>query len=236
MLTAVTFVPTPPLLVPELANGASAQTRDLREACLSVVQLLAATSRSWTAIGVGAVDRQLDPSDYGSWRSFGVDVAVSLAPMPADRAHPVPAELPLPALIAGWLRQQVAPDADVHVQLYARDTTPSHCLEVGRQLGADPQSHALLVLGDGCTTLTEKAPGAFDARAGALQNRIDDALATADVAALAALDPELCEQLGVSGRVAWQVAAGAAGTGWRGQSWYAGAPFGVGYQVAAWQR
>lgn len=232
MLTAVAFVPTPPLLVPELAGAAAAETEDLRIACGHAVQLLAETAGSWTAIGTDRLDAVLSCDAHGSWSSFGADIRVALGPHSASGAD---AELPLPALIAGWLRGQQAPNAAIRLRLYGPHTPASRCRALGRALATDEPT-ALLVLGDGCTTLTEKAPGAFDARAAALQRRIDTALSGADGAALAALEAGLCAELGVSGRVAWQVAVAAAGEGWRGRSLYEGAPFGVGYQVATWQR
>lgn len=234
VLTAVAFVPTPPLLVPELAGAAAVPTRDLRDACARAVRVLAGTSRSWTAIGAHGTDIRLGPDAGGSWACFGADVGVSLGPH--LRVRPA-AELPLAALIAGWLRELVAPEAEVRLRLYAHDTAPARCLQQGQLLAADPQPRTLLVLGDGCTTLTQKAPGAFDGRAAAVQDQIDAALSTVDCAALGALDPALCRALGVSGRVPWQIAAGAVrGIGWRAHSLYRGAPFGVGYHVATWLR
>ncbi|MGZ4586712.1 MAG: hypothetical protein ACXVX9_02785, partial [Mycobacteriaceae bacterium] len=99
-----------------------------------------------------------------------------------------------------------------------------------------PENHALLVLGDGCTTLTEKAPGALDERAATVQDEIDHGLSTVDRSAIMGLDATLCSELGVSGRVPWQVAVSAVGDGWRARSLYCGAQFGVGYQVATWVR
>jgi len=230
VLTTVVFLPTPPLLVPELAGDAASATQDLRDACLRAVGTIVDHSHSWTAIGVHESALELGPEAAGSWRSFGVDVAVSLGPGSISAA-----ELPLPALVAGWLRGRAAPDASVSMQLYRSDTTPARCAELGCGLADDPLPQALLVLGDGCTTLSAKAPGAFDERAASLQGRIDDALSTVDFHALGALDPELCTALGVSGRVPWQIAAAAVGPGWHGSSLYCGAPYGVGYQVAVWR-
>ena len=230
MLTAVVFVPTPPLLVPELAGAAAAATQHLRDGCLQAVRVLAEQPCSWTAIAANVVDTHLGSDTAGSWQSFGVPVPVAFTPQGLGRTG---AELPLPALIAGWLRGRAAGDATIQMDLYAYDTSPTRCRELGRELAEGPRQ-GLLVLGDGCTTLSAKAPGAFDERAAGLQHRIDQALAEADLGALGRLDPQLCAELGVSGRVPWQIAA-AAGDEWRGHSVYAGAPYGVGYQVAVWQ-
>ena len=231
VLTTVVFVPTPPLLVPELAGAAAAATQQLRDACLQAVRVLAEQPCSWTAIAANAADMHLGPDTVGSWRSFGAHVPVAFSPEGLDRTG---TELPLPALIAAWLRGRAARDATIQMHLYADGTSPARCRELGRELPDGPCA-GLLVLGDGCTTLSEKAPGAFDVRAAGLQNRIDQALATADTRTLSRLDPQRCADLGVSGRVPWQIAA-AVGGDWQGHSMYAGAPYGVGYQVAVWQR
>ncbi|MEO9223163.1 MAG: hypothetical protein ABI251_15605 [Mycobacteriaceae bacterium] len=231
MLTTVVFVPTPPLLVPELAGAAAAATQQLRDACLQAIGVLAEQTRSWIAIAANAADTHLGPDTAGTWQPFGARVPVAFSPTGLGRTG---AELPLPALIAAWLRGRAARDATIQMDLYADDTPPARCRELGRELD-NGVFHGLLVLGDGCTTLSEKAPGAFDERAAGLQNRIDRALATADTRAIGELDAQRCVELGVSGRVPWQIAA-AVGGEWQGRSMYAGAPYGVGYQVAVWQR
>lgn len=233
MLTAVVFLPAPPLLVPELAGGAAPAMQDLRTACLDAVASLKDVAGPWTAVAAGGTAMRLDPRSAGSWASFGADVRVSLSP---DGGAPEDPQLPLPALILGWLRGRAAPAATIAVQLYPGTASPQECRELGLALAAEPSPAVLLAVGDGCTTLTEKAPGAFDPRATALQQQIDDALAAADTAALERLDPQLCDELGVSGRAPWQVAAAAAGPGWRGRSLHRSAPYGVGYHVAVWRR
>ncbi len=231
VLTTVVFVPTPPLLVPELAGAAAAAaTQLLRDGCLQAVRVLAEQPCSWTAIAANVADTHLGPDTAGSSRSFGAHVPVAFSPKGLDRTG---TELPLPALIAAWLRGHAARDATIQMDLYAYDTSPERCRELGREL-ADGPRQGLLVLGDGCTTLSAKAPGAFDERAAGLQSRIDQALANADTRTLGRLDAQLCADLGVSGRVPWQIAA-AVGGDWQGRSVYAGAPYGVGYQVAVWQ-
>lgn len=60
-------------------------------------------------------------------------------------------------------------------------------LDLRGRVDAAPGPVGLLVVGDGATTLTDKAPGAFDDRAEAVQHAIDDALGRADVDALASL-------------------------------------------------
>jgi hypothetical protein len=47
----------------------------------------------------------------------------------------------------------------------------------------------------------------------------------------------LAAELGSGGRVPWQVLAGVGGAdAWRSKLLYSGAPLGVGYHVAVWER
>jgi hypothetical protein len=63
------------------------------------------------------------------------------------------------------------------------------------------------------------------------------ALAAADPAALAALDPGQDGPLVIAGRAAWQVLAGAAGQeAFGAELRYRGVPFEVSYFVASWRR
>ncbi len=94
---------------------------------------------------------------------------------------------------------------------------------------------ALLVMGDGSACRTLKAPGYLDERAADFDARATEALGSADLDALAALDVALAHELKVAGRAPWQLLAGAArDAGLAGRLLYENAPYGVGYTVAAW--
>ncbi len=234
MLTTVAFVPTTPLLVPQLAGDARSETAPLRAAVSAAVAEL---GDRWSALGADTDDGWCGPESAGSFRGFGADVGVRLAPGTGGAPDPA---LPLAALVAGWLRGACAPQTSVRTELVARDASADRCAQLATTLRArwadDPVPSGLLVLGDGCTTLTSAAPGSFDARAPRLQDDLDAALGAADTAALAGLDPALCTELGVGARVAWQVAAAAVGAGWHGRLRHRSAPYGVGYTVAVWRR
>ena len=231
----VAVVPEPPLLVPELATGAAAETAALRAACRDVADKLAAASRSWIAVGADAGGRQTVSADArGSFVGFGADagaaVVVGLSP---DAAGPVDPALPLPLLIAGWLRCGLP--VTVRGELVAPDADPATCHALGAALAGEDA--ALLVVGDGAATHTEKAPGYLDERAGPFDDAVAAALAVADPGALAAIDPALGADLWASGRAPWQVLAGATdGAAWKGELLHSSRPFGVGYHVAVWQR
>ncbi|MBT0567904.1 hypothetical protein [Williamsia sp. CHRR-6] len=251
MLTALALVPGAPLLVPELSGPGADDTVGVREAVLEVGRRLARSADQWIAIGVGDVDRRADRSmttpaadcvtvdrPVGSFAGFGVDVVVSLTPdsqLEPDRA------MPTSMLIAAWLRGQVAASATVIGHTVRADLDPSAAQRIGSDIVAGLSgSWGVLVVADGSFGLTEKAPGGLIEGAVDEQGRIDAAVATADVATLAALDPVRCAQMGVGGRAALQVAAamwsarGAHASDPNAESLYCAAPFGVGYQVAWW--
>jgi hypothetical protein len=226
----VVVLPEPPLLIPELATGAIAETAALRAACREGARRLGAAAGTWIAVGADAGGRRTVSADTrGSFIGFGVDVVVGLAP---DAAGPVDPVLPLPLLVAGWARGGL--DVRVRGELVAPDADQATCIALGAAL-ADEDA-GLLVIGDGAAKHGEKAPGYRDERAGAFDQAVAAALRDADAGALAALDPDLATHLWASGRAPWQVLAGAArGRSWRGELLHSSMPFGVAYHVAVWE-
>jgi len=142
-------------------------------------------------------------------------------------------ELPLCALIAGWVRGQVAPDAVVEVRAYADDLDDDAAVQCGRRLRAEIDETAdqigVLVVADGANTLTAPAPGGYDPESIPVQEALDDALAHGDASALTRLPDSIV------GRVAYQVLAGLVEQGPRSaKELYRGAPYGVGYFAGVW--
>ncbi|OBG61376.1 MULTISPECIES: hypothetical protein [unclassified Mycobacterium] len=228
MLSGIAIVPSAPLLVPELAGGAAAEVTDLVAAVLAAAALLPAR---WIVIGTGARDEAWGRDAAGTFAGFGVDVRVGLSPR-ADTA--APADLPVAALLAGWVRGQARPDATAEARIYRTDHDAEAALAEGRALRAEVDRSAepigVLVVADGANTLTPSAPGGYDPANADAQLALDDALATGDVAALARLPRQIL------GRVAFQVLAGLAEPGPRSaKELYRGAPYGVGYFAGAWQ-
>lgn len=222
MISHVAVVPQPPLLVPELSPGCAA---GLRAACLTAVSRL---DQAWLAVGVHDEDLSIEPESAGTFRGYGVDVPVSLSTKRVPSA-----DLPLPALVAGWLRERAGADS-VRLRLISRLTAPAECERIGKELADSPET-SLLVLADGSNRHGPRSPGSEDARAPGFDADIAEALRSADVQALLALDTRLSDELGAGGRVPWQVLAGL-GPGWRAELLYSDAPFGVGYHVAVWER
>lgn len=205
---------------------------------MTAARRLADVSDEWVAIAAdpsGPVT--VPPGTRGSFAGYGVDVSVSLD-RDRDRA-PADPRLALPALVAGWLREQ-AGARRVTVRLVGPDLPTADCRQEGARLAGELAGRApvgLLVLGDGSNRHTDRAPARPDDRAGPFDAAVTAALAAADPDALLALDAGLAAELGAAGRAAWQVLAGAAlavGGRWTGEVLYDDQPFGVAYHVAVW--
>jgi hypothetical protein len=226
VLSAIAIVPSAPVLVPELASGAAAELVELREAVFDAAAVL---PDRWVAVGVGPVDAVIGPGAAGTFAGYGVDVPIVLAPAGAG----VPTELPLCALITGWVRGRVNPRARAEVRVFAGDHRVEAAVARGRALRAELDESAdavgLLVVADGAHTLIPSAPGGYDPDSVIVQASLDDALNRADVAALLALPR------GVVGRVAYQVLAGLIEPApASARELYRGAPYGVGYFAGVW--
>lgn len=234
-------VPQPPLLIPELAAGAAADSAPLRTACLEAAGALAEVSTRWVALGADGHRRlTVPPSASGTFRGFGVEVPVALSPHAAGPPDP---DLPLPMLVAGWLRGQVGGGLEVRGEVVPVDLATAGCRRIGSGLAADlavtDDQVGLLVVGDGAASHTERAPGYLDERAGPFDEQVAAALAAANPDGLLALDPLLAAELQAVGRAPWQLLAAvalAAGGSWRGELTYSAAPHGVAYHVALWTR
>lgn len=238
---SVALVPHPPLLVPELVGYAAAETAPLRDACEAATKrLVAAGARVWVAVAAdGSGPRRVPPPATGTFAGYGVDVPVALAPNEPIAAEAIGPGMPLPMLVAGWLRGRVAPEVTVHGEVLAPSTPAADCAALGQELVDGLTGPVgLLVLGDGSCRHPAPGAGRVDERAAPFDAGVRNALADADTAALLAMDERLAGELGVTGRPAWQLLAGAVertGARWHGELLYSAAPYGVGYHVAVWE-
>ncbi|MFF3998141.1 class III extradiol dioxygenase subunit B-like domain-containing protein [Streptomyces cyaneofuscatus] len=236
MLVAAAVCPCPPLLVPEVAAGAVPELDPARAACLDAVGVLAA-SRPDLLVVVGPADARTATAypagGHGSFRGFGVALDVTLgAPDPAAQGPALADSLAVGAWLLDRARWAGAPVEGLAVD---GRSPAAECARAGQELAARAGRVALLVMGDGSACRTLKAPGYLDERAEAFDARATEALASADLAALDALDETLAYELQAAGRAPWQLLSGAArGAGLGGRLLYEDAPYGVGYTVAAW--
>jgi hypothetical protein len=232
VLSTIAIVPSAPVMVPELASSAAVELADLRAAVLAAA---ASLPPRWIAIGVGPADEVIGPQRAGTFAGYGVHLPVALAPgagahgrRPSDDAG----ELPLCALVTGWLRGVANPQARAEVRVFSDDLGGDAALADGQRLRTEVDQAGepigVLVVADGFHTLTPPAPGGYDPASIPMQADLDAALATGDTAALEHLPRA------VVGRVAYQVLAGLVGKPRSAKELYRGAPYGVGYFAGIW--
>lgn len=225
MLAAAALVPTPPLLVPEIAGGSAGADEPLRRACRRAIErLLAADVDELVVLGSAATDGPVQGA--WDWRGFGV----------ASPPSPALSRLPLPLAIGAWLLDCCAPGgAPRRYHGVSTARSPAACAALGRELVAGPGRVGLLVCGDGSACRSEKAPGHLDPSAQPWDDAALTALSAADAAGLLALDPVSATRLQAAGRAPWQVLAGAAGqASFAARIDWAGAPYGVMYVAGSW--
>lgn len=235
MLIAAAVCPHPPLLIPE-ATGApgagQAELQRLRAACHQAVAALMGDGPDLIVVvgGDPATGRTAEcpPETPGRLHDYGV-------PFSTGEDHGLPS-LPLSLTIGKWLLGEHAPARAAWWGI-AWDAPPAECLLLGEKLATLAPRVALLAMGDGPARRARAAPHAADAEADRYDSQVAAALAAADSAALAALDPRADRPLDIAGRAAWQVLAGAAGQDtFDAELRYRGTPFEVSYVVASWRR
>ncbi|MBS2964026.1 hypothetical protein KGA66_13295 [Actinocrinis puniceicyclus] len=233
MLVAAAVCPQTPLLVPQIAGNAAGELADVRSAALDAVARLCGERTDLLIVlapteGSGARRTGLT----GSLRRFGVDYSVG--------GHDGATEPCCGLLIGRWMLERTFPAAVPAHEGWevGEQTEPGECARLGRMLGERAARVALLIMGDGSARRTPKAPGYFDERAEPFDDAVARALADADAAALAAVDPTAARTLMVAGRAPWQALAGAAmaasSRAWHGELLSYRAPYGVGYFTALW--
>lgn len=225
MITGVAFCPHPPVLVPDVAQGAAGELAGLRVAARTAIRRVAGPGLRLAVLGSGPVTRHYGPTARGSLAPFGVDLEV---PLGSD--EPGPVQLPLSLTLGAWLlRDALGPNTGAVGAAVGPAAVHPAADEIA--LAAD----VLLVMGDGTARRAPSAPGYFDERAAATDAAVAAALRAGDPAGLV-LDPGPAGELLVAGAPAWATAAGLLdrGRGWDAELLYDAAPYGVGYFVAAW--
>ena len=91
----------------------------------------------------------LSSGGVGTLAGFGVDLLVRLSP----QASAQPGDLPLCALIAGWIRAQAQPDARTEVRVYAESHDTQTAVALGRRLRGEidamDRPTGVLIVADG---------------------------------------------------------------------------------------
>lgn len=234
MIVSVAFCPHPPLLVPELAQGAAPDLEDLRAAAdAAIARVLSAGPSRVLLIGAGDRSQLHSPLARGTLAGYGLDREYHLGSPSCGGAL----ELPLSLTIGAWLLARTAGPRSGALGLavgpdYRRSRAAA---DVIGAVEAEPIG--LIVMGDGSARRTAAAPGYVDERAIGFDDSIEAALAAGDADALADVDLAVAAQLLCAGAPAWAAAGDLlAGTDWAATLRWAGAPYGVGYAVADWVR
>ncbi|MFK4089894.1 class III extradiol dioxygenase subunit B-like domain-containing protein [Kribbella sp. NPDC020789] len=222
-VVAAAVCPHPPLLVPEVATGAADDLDELRAACRTAIDKLATADRV-LVVGSAATGATYDGSAGGGFGAYGA---------PAVRFGSGEVVLPLSLAVGGWLLEQSAAGQVARTyRAVAVDAVPADCLQLGKELAHSNDQIGLLVMGDGAPRRSEHSPVHLHPRAEIFDATVAQAFASADADVLAALDPDLANELQAAGRAPWQVLAGALGN-LQGELLYDAAPYGVGYFVAS---
>jgi hypothetical protein len=224
VIAAVAFCPHPPVLLPDVAQGAAPELDELRAACRAAVKRIAEPGAPIVAIGAGERAQRHAASARGSLARYGVSLTV---PLGSDAPGPV--ELPLSLTVGAWLlREALGPDCGAVGRTVSRTDpdTPDVC----------SGAVALLVMGDGSARRSTSAPGYLDERAVVFDAAVAGALRSGDPGALR-VDVALGAELLAAGAPVWHAVAGLLEPfAWDAELLYDDAPYGVGYFVAAWTR
>ena len=219
---SVAFCPCPPLLLPEVAGRAAADTAPLRAACAAAVDALLAPGPGVVVLVAPGAEGRYGPGDGGDLRGHGVDVEVALA----GGVRPGGRRTPLGLTVGAWLLD-AAGHAGTRVGVGPADLAAT--------VAGLPGPVGVLAMGDGSARRSVKAPGHLDDAAAPFDAAVAAALAAGDPGALAALDPAEGEWLMAAGVPVWRaVGALLAGREVRARLLADEAPFGVGYLVASW--
>ena len=234
MITACAFVPSTPLLIPEVASGAASELEDLRRAAIDAVGRAVGSADRVVIIGAGAETR-LFIDAVGTMAGFGVPVTVAVRPHgEAISAEPTN-QLGVAATLGVWLLDQTTHSGSRSVLEIAIDENQKRIDEIAAEISSSSDSIALVVVADGSAARTEKAPGYLHPDAIAFDVLVEAALTTGDAQALAALDQAQAQAVISSGWPAWHVAGLAmASHDVKASFDRFDATYGVGYFVATW--
>lgn len=231
MIVAAAFLPNPPLIVPVVASGASAELEPVRDACRTALRRVHESGAARLAmLGSGDTSALHSPVARGSLAGYGVSLDVHLGSPACGGA----VELPLSLTVGAWLvADALGPNTGTIGFSVGPDFTASRAAVELLAL-AESEDLGLIVMGDGSARRSTSAPGYLDPRAEPYDAAVEAALREGDIEALAALDAHEGAELLVSGIPAWQAAAGVLSGGYDAELLYADAPYGVAYFAAAW--
>lgn len=219
------------MLVPDVTTGAAPDLEDLRAACSAAIERIALPGRQIVVLGAGPQSLSHSPLARGTLAGHGVPVQANLGSPACGGA----VELPLSLTVGAWLLGRVVGPDSGAVGFSVGPDFRASAAAVDLLRSAEEHDVALLVMGDGSARRSLAAPGYLDERAESFDAQVAAALRTGNAAALESLDADLGGALLAAGVPAWRVAGGLLdGGSYDSELLYDGAPYGVGYLVAAW--
>ena len=191
---------------------------------------------------------EFDAAGPVSFGSFGRDVRV---PALVEGGH-TDCELPTPLMVVRHLASRDVAAHPGHASLWASarwiTTSGADATALGGQLRENGTRVGLILVADGAACHGPKAPRAEDPRAQAYDDDVCAALASGQPDRLAQINADLGDELGATGPQVWPVLLAASASAsvdeqhevrtdrWVGEVLWSGAPYGVGWTVAAWRR
>lgn len=233
MLIAATVCPSPPLLVAGVGSDHDHRLEQLRAACWSGLDSLRFGSPQLLVL-VAADDATVeDLAGRGSLEEYGVPREVSL-PGHED-AHG--SGLPLSLSVGAWLLERDGWPGPVVAATVSRTAGVDECAQLGERLAQRAERVAMLVMADGSSQRSDEQTEAVRRRAEVHDSELVRTLEEGEPRQLLTLDEASAAQAGADGVNPLRVMAGAAEDGvFDAELLYQGAPFGVGYVVAVWER
>ena len=225
MIIRAALCPCPPILAREV-TGRDPVVSGMREACAEVTARL-------VEVGPDVIIVVGPAAETAGWDSASRLDLSAIAPALGGSGTP---GLPLSLGLGVLLLDQAGYSGPRVLQAVGEHEPAPRCTELGDKLSASAARAALLVMGDGSARRSPAAPGHLDERAAPFDAQVERAIRDGDLAALIAVDAALARDLMATGRPAWQVLAGAMGTGQPiTEVLYADDPFGVAYLVAGFE-
>ena len=236
MIERIATVPGTPLLIPDIASGAADELGDVRRAALGRVAWAAGDSGRIIVLAqdpsASATTRTHLP-DRVSLAQLGLDAHVTVAPQ--DRREATDSDdgeaISVSVLVAAYLASAAGVIID---ELWSMPVDPT-------LVGVPPDiadGEGIVLIADGSSTRTTKAPGSFVDGAPEFDDRLVESVASIDVDFLTDTQRAVdADRFGVQGLGAWAAAAHLTGDlagEWVGEVDLATDPYGVLYLVAGW--
>ena len=225
-------MPSTPMLVPAVSAGAAHELDIVRDASVAALRAALVDAPERIVILGGGSTTRTHLAGTGTMRGFGVPYDVPLDPAAAS-----PEQLPLSITIGAWLLTQVGWPGDRAALEIDPGSGDVELDAEGQKLAGETMRTVLLVVADGSSSRTEKAPSSLHPDAEAFDSAVAAALRSGSPSALGAVDRQRAQSVTAAGRPAWRLAAAALeGSDYDAVLHADVAPYGVGYFVAHWLR